>query len=261
MGSYETFAKVYDDFMDNIPYEQWAEYVIGLLREDGIHDGLILDIGCGTGSLTEKLADAGYDMIGIDNSIEMLEIAKEKSIGKHEDILYLFQDMREFELYGTVRGIVSICDSMNYILEKEDLTKVMRLVNNYLDPGGIFIFDMNTPYKYETILADNTIAEDRDGMSFIWDNYFYEEERINEYSLHLFLQGDDGRYDKFTETHYQKAYEIEQIKEAIENGGLEFVGVYDAFTKDPPRENSERLYFIAREKGKVERIRDGRLHY
>ena len=111
---------------------------------------------------------------------------------------------------------------------------------------------MNTPYKYETILADNTIAEDRDGMSFIWDNYFYEEERINEYSLHLFLQGDDGRYDKFTETHYQKAYEIEQIKEAIENGGLEFVGVYDAFTKDPPRENSERLYFIAREKGKVE---------
>ena len=226
MGSYETFAKVYDDFMDNIPYEQWAEY-----------------------------------MIGIDNSIEMLEIAKEKSIGKHEDILYLFQDMREFELYGTVRGIVSICDSMNYILEKEDLTKVMRLVNNYLDPGGIFIFDMNTPYKYETILADNTIAEDRDGMSFIWDNYFYEEERINEYSLHLFLQGDDGRYDKFTETHYQKAYEIEQIKEAIENGGLEFVGVYDAFTKDPPRENSERLYFIAREKGKVERIRDGRLHY
>lgn len=261
MESYETFARVYDDFMDNIPYGEWADYVIGLLKEYGIEDGLILDLGCGTGSLTEKLADAGYDMIGIDNSVEMLEIAKEKSYGNYDGILYLLQDMREFELYGTVRGIISICDSMNYILEKEDLTNVMRLVNNYLDPEGIFIFDMNTPYKYERMLADNTIAEDREDMSFIWDNYFYEEERINEYSLHLFLKGEDGRYDKFTETHYQKAYEITQVIEAIEDGGLEFVAVYDAFTREPPKADSERLYFIAREKGKVEQIRDGRLHY
>lgn len=261
MGSYESFARVYDDFMDNIPYAEWAEYVIRLLKEEKIKDGLILDLGCGTGSLTEQLADAGYDMIGVDNAPDMLEIAREKAIEKKSNILYLLQDMREFELYGTVRAVVSICDSMNYLTEDGDLTEVVRLVNNYLDPEGIFIFDMNTLYKYEHLLADNTIAEDRDEMSFIWDNYYYEEERINEYNLHLFLQQEDGRYDKFTETHYQRAYTIEEIKQAIADGGMELVAIYDAFTKEPPKTDSERIYVIAREKGKVERIKDGRLHY
>lgn len=261
MSSYESFARVYDDFMDNIPYEEWADYVTRLLKEDQVEDGLVLDLGCGTGSLTEILSKSGYEMIGVDNSAEMLEIAREKSTRNQSDILYLLQDMREFELYGTVRAVISICDSMNYIIEEKDLTEVFRLVNNYLDPEGIFIFDMNTPYKYETLLADNTIAEDREEMSFIWDNYYYEEERINEYNLHLFLQEADGRYRKYTETHYQKAYEIEEVRAMIEEAGMEFVAVYDAFTKEPPREDSERVYFIAREKGKVERIQNGRLHY
>ena len=261
MASYESFARVYDDFMDNIPYDEWAGYVISLLTEKGIEEGLLLDLGCGTGNITQRLAKSGYDMIGVDNSAEMLEIAQEKNIEEESQILYLLQDMREFELYGTVRAVISICDSMNYIIEYEDLTEVFRLVNNYLDPEGYFIFDMNTLYKYETILADNTIAEDRETMSFIWDNYFYEEERINEYNLNLFLQEEDGRYRKFTETHYQKAYTIDEVKQAITDGGMECIAIYDAFTREAPREDSQRVYVIAREKGKVERIRDGRLHY
>lgn len=261
MDSYESFARVYDDFMDNIPYDEWAGYVISLLKEKGIEEGLLLDLGCGTGNITQRLAKSGYDMIGVDNSAEMLEIAQEKNIEEESQILYLLQDMREFELYGTVRAVISICDSMNYIIEYEDLTEVFRLVNNYLDPEGYFIFDMNTLYKYETILADNTIAEDRETMSFIWDNYFYEEERINEYNLNLFLQEEDGRYRKFTETHYQKAYTIDEVKQAITDGGMECIAIYDAFTREAPRKDSQRVYVIAREKGKVERIRDGRLHY
>lgn len=261
MASYESFARVYDDFMDNIPYDDWAGYVISLLKEKGIEEGLLLDLGCGTGNITQRLAKSGYDMIGVDYSAEMLEIAQEKDIEEESQILYLLQDMREFELYGTVRAVISICDSMNYIIEYEDLTEVFRLVNNYLDPEGYFIFDMNTLYKYETILADNTIAEDRETMSFIWDNYFYEEERINEYNLNLFLQEEDGRYRKFTETHYQKAYTIDEVKQAITDGGMECIAIYDAFTREAPREDSQRVYVIAREKGKVERIRDGRLHY
>ena len=261
MASYESFARVYDDFMDNIPYDEWAGYVISLLKEKGIEEGLLLDLGCGTGNITQRLAKSGYDMIGVDNSAEMLEIAQEKNIEEESQILYLLQDMREFELYGTVRAVISICDSMNYIIEYEDLTEVFRLVNNYLDPEGYFIFDMNTLYKYETILADNTIAADRETMSFIWDNYFYEEERINEYNLNLFLQEEDGRYRKFTETHYQKAYTIDEVKQAITDGGMECIAIYDAFTREAPRKDSQRVYVIAREKGKVERIRDGRLHY
>ena len=145
MQAYTGFAAVYDTFMDNIPYEEWCEYLTGLLKEQGVTEGLLLDLGCGTGSLTELLTDAGYDMIGVDNSEEMLELALEKKEQSGKDILYLCQDMREFELYGTVAAVVSICDCMNYILEPEDLTEVFRLVNNYLDPGGVFMKRLEMP--------------------------------------------------------------------------------------------------------------------
>lgn len=251
MDAYTSFASVYDTFMDNIPYEEWAEYLISILKEYGVNDGLVLDLGCGTGNMTELLAKAGYDMIGIDNAEEMLEIAMEKKAESGQDILYLFQDMREFELYGTVKAVVSICDSVNYVTEEEDLLEVFRLVNNYLDPQGMFVFDFNTVHKYKDILGSQTIAEDREDCSFIWDNYYYEEEQINEYELSLFIKEEDSDlYRKYQETHFQKAYDLETMKNLIEQSGLEYITAYDAFTKNPPTAESERIYVIARERGK-----------
>ena len=122
MEAYSDFARVYDIFMDNVEYEKWAEYLIGSLKEYGIEDGIVLELGCGTGVMTELLAESGYDMIGVDNAEEMLEIAMEKKVESGHDILYLLQDMREFELYGTVRAVISACDSVNYITDDEDLT-------------------------------------------------------------------------------------------------------------------------------------------
>ncbi len=249
-GAYTDFASVYDMFMDNIPYEEWCEYIVSLLCEYGIKDGLVLDLGCGTGTLTEMLADKGYDMIGVDNSEEMLSVAMEKRAESDKDILYLLQDMREFELYGTVKAVVSICDSINYILEPEELLEVFKLVNNYLDPGGVFIFDCNTEYKYTELLGDRTIAEDREDSSFIWDNYYDEEERINEYSLSLFIKETEDLYRKHTEYHYQRCYSVEEITKLIEESGMKLLAVYDAMTKEPPTAESERIYFIAREQGK-----------
>lgn len=251
MDAYTSFASVYDTFMDNIPYGEWTDYVIGLLTEYGISDGLVAELGCGTGNVTERLASAGYDMIGIDNSEEMLDIAMEKRAESGHDILYLLQDMRQFELYGTVKAVVSICDSINYITEEEDLLEVFRLVNNYLDPKGLFIFDFNTVYKYREVMGNQTIAEDREECSFIWDNYYYEDERINEYELSLFIkEKESGLYRKYQETHFQKAYELETIKGLIEQSGLEYITAYDAFTNDAPSDVSERIYVVAREKGK-----------
>lgn len=250
MDAYTSFARVYDQFMDNIPYEEWGVYIRELLSEQGVNDGLVLDLGCGTGSMTEVLASYGYDMIGVDFSEEMLEMALEKRIASGHDILYLLQDMRSFELYGTVRAVVSVCDSMNYITEEEDLTTVFRLVNNYLDPGGIFVFDLNTEYKYRELLGEATIAEDRENESFIWDNYYYEDEKINEYALSIFIREEGDCYRKFMETHYQKAYDLATVKNCLEKAGMEFVAVYDAFTREAPREDSERIYVLAREKGK-----------
>ena len=267
MEAYTGFAQVYDLFMDNVPYVQWSEYLISLLKSYGVEDGLVLDLGCGTGKMTRLLSDAGYDMIGVDSSEEMLEIATEAEQEETEQeeggraamahmrppILYLCQDMREFELYGTVAAVVSVCDSMNYILEEEELLTVFRLVNNYLDPGGVFIFDLNTLYKYRELLGEQTICENREDASFIWENFYDEEEQINEYDLTLFVQEESGLYQKFEETHYQRGYELLTIRRLLEAAGMEYVTAYDEFTREEPGEDSERIYVIAREKGK-ERI-------
>ena len=252
MEAYTSFATVYDTFMDNVPYKEWADYLGKILKEYGIDDGLVLDLGCGTGSMTEMLASSGYDMIGVDNAEEMLEIAMEKKVESGHDILYLLQDMREFELYGTVRAVISACDSVNYITDDEDLTEVFRLVNNYLDPEGLFVFDFNTEYKYREILGEQTIAEDREECSFIWDNYYDEDERINEYELTLFVRDEEQPqlYRKYQEEHFQRAYTLERIRHMLTEAGLEYVTAYDDYTKESPHDRSERICVVAREHGK-----------
>ena len=250
MQAYTGFAAVYDTFMDNIPYEEWCEYLTGFLKEQGVTEGLLLDLGCGTGSLTELLADAGYDMIGVDNSEEMLELALEKKEQSGKDILYLCQDMREFELYGTVAAVVSICDCMNYILEEEELLQVFHLVNNYLYPGGIFIFDFNTAYKYREVIGNTTIAENREDCSFIWENYYDPEEEINEYDLTIFVQEEGDTFHRFTETHLQRGYTVEQMRTLVEQAGLKILEIMDSDTGEAVTETSERVYIVAKEQQK-----------
>lgn len=249
MEAYGRFAGVYDMFMDNIDYGSWGEYLTRRLKEYGIAEGLVLELGCGTGTMTELLAASGYDMIGVDNSEEMLAEAMEKRMISGHDILYLLQDMQEFELYGTVRAVVSVCDSLNYITEPEELLAVFRLVNNYLDPGGIFIFDMNTVYKYGE-LGDSVIAENREDGSFIWENSFDPESGLNVYELALFLPREDGLYEKCEEIHYQRAYAEHEIQKLLEKAGMELLEIHDAYTMEPARVDSGRLTFIAREHGK-----------
>lgn len=264
--SYTGFAEVYDELMDNVPYEEWAVFLVSVLKEYGVagsnvsedtdelaknlavERNTVLDLGCGTGTLTELLAHAGFDMIGVDNSEEMLEIAVRKRQESGSDILYLLQDMREFELYGTVGAVCSVCDSLNYILEEDDMVKVFSLVNKYLYPGGIFVFDFNTVYKYEQVIGDTTIAENRDDCSFIWENYYDPSGRINEYDLTVFVrEGNDDCFRRFTETHYQRGYTLEEMKGFLEQTGLLFVKALDADTHGGVCEESERIYVIARE--------------
>lgn len=269
MEAYTGFAQVYDTFMDDTPYEEWCDYLVGLLEkyrennyiietDDDVtkanlqqEQNSILDLGCGTGTLTELFARQGYDMIGIDNAQEMLQIAMDKREASGLDILYLLQDMREFELYGTVGAVISVCDSVNYLLEEEDVVRTFRLVNNYLYPKGIFIFDFNTVYKYKMVIGDTTIAENREECSFIWDNYYHEEEQVNEYDLTIFVQeeAETGLYRRFQETHYQRGYELEQMKDFLQRAGLVFLEAIDADTHEAVRDESERIYVAAR-KGK-----------
>ena len=250
MESYGRFAGVYDVFMDNVNYREWADYIIETLAQDGIRDGLVLELGCGTGTVTEMLADAGYDMIGIDNSEEMLAEAMEKRAESGHDILYLLQDMQDFELYGTVRAVISVCDSMNYLTDEEDLEYLFALVNNYLDPGGLFIFDMNTVHKYRDVIGDATIAENREDCSFIWENYYHEEEAVNEYDLTIFRKTENGLFERSVETHYQRGYTLPQMQAFVEKSGMKFITAVDADTHEAVTDDSERIYVIAREQGK-----------
>ena len=251
--AYTDFAQVYDELMDETPYEKWSHNITDVLEEYDIRDGLVLELGCGTGSMTELLAAKGYDMIGVDASEEMLNIANDKRIESGHDILYLNQDMRTFELYGTVRAVVSVCDSLNYLLEDEDIIECFKLVNNYLDPKGIFFFDFNTRYKYENVIGDTVIAENREDCSFIWENFYDPEEMINEYDLTVFVKEDSEDEDifrRFQEVHYQRGYTFEEMKGFIEKAGLVFIKAYDADTLGEVTAESERIYCVAQELGK-----------
>ena len=274
MEAYTDFAQVYDEFMDETPYEEWCAFLVGMLGRYGlkevadedsrlldytyvISDGpneqhlrqernTILDLGCGTGTLTQLLARKGYDMIGVDNAQEMLQIAMEKRDESGLDILYLLQDMREFELYGTVGAVVSVCDSINYLLEEEEVLRTFKLVHTYLYPGGVFIFDFNTVYKYSQIIGDATIAENREDCSFIWENYYHEAEEINEYDLTIFVRSKEALFQRFQETHYQRGYRLEQMCRLVEQAGLKILETLDADTREAAGQESERVYIVAK---------------
>ncbi len=255
MEAYTDFALVYDTLMDNTPYVRWCDLITGILKRYGIERELVLDLGCGTGTLTELLAKEGYDMIGVDYSEEMLNRAMEKREQSGLSILYLLQDMREFELYGTVKAVVSVCDSINYLLEEEEIIETFRLVNNYLDPKGLFIFDFNTVHKYRDVIGDATIAENRDDCSFIWENYYNEEERINEYDVTFFVK-EGELFRRFEETHYQRGYLPEEMQIYLEKAGLEFISMQDADTLMEVTQETERVCMIAREKGKEAAVKE-----
>lgn len=244
MDAYTSFASVYDLFMDNVPYEEWCAFLCKMLAQHGITDGPVLDLGCGTGKMTRLMSEQGYDMTGIDNAAEMLQIAAMEP--GEVPILYLLQDMQDLELDGCVRAVYSVCDCVNYVLDEEELQQAFSRVHEYLEEDGVFIFDVNTSYKYTKLLAENTFAESRDEGSFIWDNYYDEEERINEYDLTLFIPEGDELYRRYTETHYQRNYETETLLKLLKNAGFTDICVYDDYTDAPLCETSERAVFVAK---------------
>lgn len=263
MDIYQDFAGVYDRFMDEVPYEHWGERIDRLIQKYGVSKperdteglleserNLVVDLGCGTGTLAELMYAKGYDMIGVDASECMLNVAMEKKEKSGSEILYLQQDMRELELYSTVGTVYSVCDSLNYILEEEELSAVFSLVNNYLYPKGIFIFDFNTVYKYEKVIGDTVIAENREDCSFIWENFYDPESEINEYDLTLFISREGSLFEKFTETHYQRGYRAEQMKSLVERAGMKVLEIKDADTGKEVTGESQRIYIVAQEQGK-----------
>lgn len=238
---YASFASVYDELMEDAEYEKRAEYTERIFDMMNVKPKLMLDLACGTGTMTKLFAEKGYDMIGVDLSVDMLDIAKSKSEGLN--ILYLNQPMEEFELYGTVDAVVCMLDSLNYVLDYEDVVKTFKLVKNYLNPGGVFVFDVNTNYKLEKVLAGNVFCGESDNAYYTWENYYDKEEKICEFKLEFFIK-DGEKYSRHSETHYERGYSAAELKKAIKESGLTLEGVYDDMTFEPENRKSERLYFV-----------------
>ena len=246
---YQDFAYLYDALQQEVPYRQFAEYYVRIIEKFGGEKGLCLDLGCGTGNMSMLLDSMGFDVIGVDSSVDMLEVAREKATEGERSILFLNQDMTQFELYGTVATVVSTLDCVNYITDEDALLKVFKLVNNYLDPKGLFIFDINSQYKIEHILGNNTYVDDGEDIFYSWQNSYDKETKICTFDL-TFFEKDEDVYYRYDETHYERAYSVEEITMLLEKAGMEVAGIYDNLSFDAPTDTSERIFFVAREKGK-----------
>jgi len=242
---YNNFAYVYDKLTLDIDYKKWADYVEKIIQKYKVKASMILELGCGTGSFGIEMARRGYEMICLDLSSDMLNRAYEKSVEAGTDILFLNQDMSSFELYGTVDVIVCLLDSFNYLTRPAQAQKMLKLVHNYLNPGGLFIFDVNTQFKFENIISDNVFYEIDDDITYIWQNQYNAATRKARFDLTFFVR--EGQvYRRFDETHYERAYNHQEILELVSKSGLEYVTAYNHLTFKKPTETSERNFYICR---------------
>lgn len=240
---YRILAKFYDDLQDN-DYNAFVSYYQSVFKRFGLEPKLILDMGCGTGNITVPMAEKGYDMIGLDCSEEMLEIAAEKARTAGHDILFLQQDMTDFELYGTVDAMVCALDGINYLAGDGQVSDMLRLLHYYLNPGGIFIFDINTEYKFKNILDNNSFVYDEDNVYCVWNNEYDSDDKICYFDLNFFLKNPDGSYCRRDEYQEERMYTVGELKNYIRDCGLDCLGVYDNLSFEPPRGDSQRLFFV-----------------
>ncbi|MFV0439929.1 MAG: class I SAM-dependent DNA methyltransferase [Lachnospirales bacterium] len=248
MDIYNNFAKVYDTFMSDVPYDKWALFLDEVWKKYELNPKNICDLGCGTGTLTSILAKK-YNLIGVDLSPEMLMIARDKSSEKNLDILYIEQDMTEFHLGFNVDSIYCLCDSLNYLLEEAEVLDTFIQCNKHLAKNGLLIFDLNTEYKFKNMYGSNVFADNSEYGSYIWKNEYLEDEQINIYDVCFFIQKGQNNYEKFDEYHEERAYSLSKIKELLEKANLEFLEAVNIdFTE--VSKTSERMYIIARERGK-----------
>ena len=244
---YDLLAPFYDAINAEIDYEKWADFIEKILnKECKCRPELVLDLGCGTGKMTLELARRGYDMTGIDYSPEMLDIARSIADEEGHDILWLCQDMREFELYGTVDAAVCCLDCINHLEDEEDLDKCFKLVHNYLIPDGIFIFDINAKYKFENVYADNTFSMEEDGGVCIWENYYDSDSKLCDFYITLFKECADGRYERYDEEQSERMYTLEDIKASLERCNLEFISAYGDLDFAEGNDDCERIYIVAK---------------
>ena len=246
MSGYKEFAHYYDLLTGNISYKSRAEYFDMLIKKHNGQKNLLLDLACGTGSLSEEMSRLGYDVIDVDGSAEMLNIALDKKFESGLNIQYLCQDMTELDMFGTIDVTICALDSLNHLPDKKAIRKTIGRVSLFCEPKGLFIFDINTPYKHKNVLGNNTFVYDMDEVYCVWQNAYSDEDNKVEMSLDFFEKQENGMFCRYEESFCEIAPECCEIEEMLVSSGMEVVAKYDYDSTDPPREDSEKIVYVAR---------------
>ena len=245
MSEYCDFAYVYDCLMKDVDYKSRTEYLLRLFKKFSKTPTLLLDLACGTGGFSNQMALKGIEVIGVDISEDMLGVARENSAQLGTDVLYLCQDASELDLFGTVDGAICCMDSLNHITDIEKLNKSIERVSLFLEKDCLFIFDINTPYKHESILGNNTFVIEDENIFCVWQNEYDIKNNLTNIKLDFFVE-QDGVYDRYSEDFYEKAYAMEEIEEILKKNHFDIVGIFDDMSEQSLKTNSERAIFVLR---------------
>lgn len=243
--AYTSFASVYDDLTFNVDYEKRADYIVSILKDNNIEDGLLLDLACGTGSLSVEFAKKGFEVIATDSSADMLMEAQNKAFSEGVNVMFLCQKMQETDLYGTVRAIVCSLDSINHLENINEVRKTFDVLKNFIDDGGIMIFDVNTLYKHREVLGNNTFIYDEKNVYCVWQNRLFSDNKTVGINLDFFVKN-GATYERYNENFKEIAFSDEEITSAVENAGFRVIKRYSDLSCSAPKEDTERIYYVIR---------------
>ncbi len=247
MNSYTNFAKYYDRLMrEDVDYEKIADFIENIFTEYDIEPSLICDLACGTGNITIPMSKRGYEMIGIDKSVEMLEVARTKASGENCDILFLNQSITKLDLFGTCDAFLCMIDGVNYILNPKSFENMLNKINScFINPNGLFIFDISSYNKLSKTIGNNTFIHDGDDIFYSWENKYYDKKHLIKMYLNFFIKEKRG-YRRFCERHIQRAYKEDEIKKLLEKSGFCDIQTFDGFNFSKPSKESQRITFVCR---------------
>ncbi len=248
MSGYSAFSSVYDLLTQNVNYPQRAAYIADLLALGGIKGGILLDLACGTGVMSIEMAKRGYEVIGVDAAGEMLSVAMNNAYEAGQNILFLCQPMQELDLYGTINACICTLDSINHLTAPQDVQAAFDRVSLFTEPGGVFVFDVNTPYKHRKVLANNTFVYDVEGAYCVWQNTLDEETDTVQIDLDIFEEIEPGVYERAQESFCERAYSVESLKDMLQKAKFEVLAVYGELTTKSPDNETERVFITARKK-------------
>ena len=242
---YAGFAYIYDRLMQDIPYERWMEYIQEIRRREGCGSGPVLDLGCGTGNMALPMSQLGFEVTAVDLSPDMLAVAEQKARSAGLKINFINQDIRELQVPGPFGLVLAMCDSLNYLLEGKELADLFKKVYQLLQEDGLFIFDLNTPYKLAYVLGQNTYTYQDDDVAYIWENEYNRDSQICEMALTFFVHRERNLYYRFAEIHAERAYDPGDIKEWLSQASFSKVACYQELSFRKPVAKTERIFFVA----------------